>query len=72
MTEEELRNIIRAKITWDVNAASLAREWGVSPNYLSDVLHGKRGIGDKLANALGYRRVVTFERLTTEKINDQP
>jgi hypothetical protein len=67
MTEDELRNIIRSKIKWDVTTKSLAQEWGLPESYLSDVLNAERGIGHKLANALGYRRVVTFERQKTER-----
>jgi lambda repressor-like predicted transcriptional regulator len=48
---------------------SVSKELGVSAAYLSDVLHGRRQIGPKLARALGFRRrvakttIVTFERI---------
>jgi hypothetical protein len=64
LTEDQLREQIRARIGWHdgkrVFAKDLAAEFGVCQAYLSDVLNGKRGIADKLANALGYERVVTF------------
>ena len=64
LSENELRNLIRSKIGFHngerVFAQQLAEEYGVSKAYLSDVLNGRRGIADKLAGALGFRRVVTF------------
>lgn len=67
-TLEELRNELRAMIGWQdgrkVTAKSLAAKWGVSEAYLSDVLHGRRGIADKLACAMGYERSVVFRRVT--------
>lgn len=40
-----------------------AKELGISPQYLGDILAGRREISDRVAKALGFRRVVTFERL---------
>ena len=38
----------------------LADELGISPQYLSDVLKGRREISAQLASKLGYERVITF------------
>lgn len=43
-------------------AAGFAKKHGFSQSYVSDVLAGKRGIADKIANALGYERHVVFRR----------
>jgi hypothetical protein len=40
-----------------------ARENGISPQFVCDVLQGRRAPSDRLARALGYRRVVSFERI---------
>lgn len=40
-----------------------ARENGVSPQFVCDVLQGRRAPTERLARALGYRRVVSFERI---------
>lgn len=65
MTEEELREHVRSMIGYQgdcrVTAKDLAQRFGISQAYLSDVLNGRRGIADKLAGALGFERVVTFE-----------
>jgi hypothetical protein len=40
-----------------------ARENGVSPQFVCDVLQGRRAPTDRLGRALGYRRVVSFEKV---------
>ena len=40
-----------------------ALENGISPQYVCDVMQGRRAPSDRLARALGYRRVVSFERI---------
>lgn len=66
ISEDQLREQIRAMIGFQgerrVYAQDIADKCGVSKAYLSDVLNGRRGIADKLANALGYVRHVTFVR----------
>jgi hypothetical protein len=73
LSEEDLREKLRSMIGWrsgvKVTAKSLAEEWGLSQAYLSDVLNGRRGIADKLADALGYERIVTFRRRELENSN---
>lgn len=43
-----------------------AEELGISPQYLGDILAGRREISDRVAKALGFRRVVTFEKEKTK------
>ena len=40
-----------------------ARENGISPQFVCDVLQGRKAPSERLARALGYRRVVSFERI---------
>jgi DNA-binding transcriptional regulator YdaS (Cro superfamily) len=54
--EEALRAFIAGVGTQEAAAASL----GVSPEFLSMVLHGHRGVSRKIAAMLGYQRVVTY------------
>lgn len=69
LTEDQLREKLRGMIGFNgtdrIFAKDLAERFGVSQAYLSDVLNGNRGIADKLANAAGYERVVTFRRLSS-------
>lgn len=67
LTEEDLRNEVRSMIGIDASgnrtyAADLAEKFGISKAYLSDVLNGRRGIADRLAEAMGYERVVVFRK----------
>jgi len=53
-----IEHIVRA-----VNEAgsirAVARDWGVSPSYLCDLLAGRRAPGPAILGPLGLRRVVT-------------
>lgn len=41
-----------------------ARQYGVSSQFLSDVIRGRRNVTPNLANAMGYKRIVEFEKVT--------
>lgn len=66
MTEEQFIAEFRKVFDWRGSERLTAKQWsedhGFSQSYISDVLRGKRGVSDRMAEALGYRRVVTFER----------
>jgi len=47
-----------------------ARKAGVQQSLISNILHGRERMGPKVAKALGYRRVVTWEPL--QVISDVP
>jgi hypothetical protein len=36
---------------------------GVSPAYMSDILNGRREPGESVLRALGFRKVVRYERI---------
>lgn len=40
-----------------------AVKFGISPQYLNDILKGNREIPDKVARHFGVRRVVRYEKL---------
>ena len=67
LSEAELLEEFRALFNWKgvdrITAKAWAAQHGFSQAYVSDVLHGRRGVADRFAEALGYRRFVTFERL---------
>lgn len=52
---------LRDMVATDGNQACVARRLGVTPQYLSAVLAGKKGLGDKIPRALGYTEVVRYE-----------
>lgn len=63
MTDDEMRllaiNQIRRR---NMTQNELAAEMGISPQYLSDQLHGRRALGDRLLKSLGYRREIRYIR----------
>jgi hypothetical protein len=44
---------------YDGNRSAMARRWGITKAYLSDVLNGRRGAGPAVLRMLGVRKVVT-------------
>lgn len=70
-TEDEVLAEFRSLFGWKaegkVTAKSWAAEHGFSPAYVSDVLNGKRGIADRMAEELGYLRVVSFHPVRKQK-----
>lgn len=59
--EDALRLILRASCK--PSASAWASRRGVSATYISSVLLGQRRFGPKLLRAMGYRRVVRYEKL---------
>lgn len=43
--------------------AAWAAENGISPQFVCDVLQGRRAPTERLARALGYKRIVSFVRI---------
>ncbi len=62
MTADDVRAELVAKARSAGNAAGLARSFNVSPTYISDVCSGRREPGEKILQALGLERVVTYRR----------
>lgn len=59
-TEEQMRQLIADKAA-EVSQKTLAERAGVSPQYLCDVLKGRRDVSAQMAERFGYMRVITFE-----------
>ncbi len=56
-TEAQIRALLDARVHAAGTQITLAKELGISPVYISDVLRGRRQPGKTLLAALGYRRV---------------
>lgn len=63
LTPDALRGVMKTEIALVGEQQIAASAWRVSPQYVSDVLAGRREPGQKLLKALGYRRVVIYERV---------
>jgi hypothetical protein len=59
MTMDDVKTLLRA-VTRD-NRAAWARDNGVSPQYVTDILAGRRPPGDSVLEALGVERVTTYQ-----------
>lgn len=63
MTEDELINLLRRHCApWGARK-EFAKQAGVSAAFLSQVIAEHRRLPESLVKALGYRRVVTYERI---------
>lgn len=58
MTEKKLVDVLRRYYLEAGSLRKAAPRWGISGQYLYDILKGRRGIGDGLLAKMGYRREV--------------
>lgn len=63
MTHEELMDRLRADIAKAGTAKAWAERHGVAASYVTDVLRGHRGPGDKILAALGVERLVSYRKI---------
>lgn len=62
MTEAQVRREIADMVgRQQVPASAVARQLGVSPSYLSDVLSGRRAPGPKILETLGLEKITKHE-----------
>ncbi len=66
LTEGDMRNILRHRCEAVGGQAEFARQAGVSEGLVSLVMLGKRSVGKKLAEAMGYQKKVVFESLQSK------
>jgi DNA-binding transcriptional regulator YdaS (Cro superfamily) len=59
---EELQRIVDAG-----SQTEAAKSLGISPQYLSDVLLGRRAPGKKILAALGLQRRMVYERVSKKR-----
>lgn len=60
MPEQDPRTWLRQRVRALGTQRAVARELGVSDVYISDILHGRRGVSDALLAKMGLRRVVSI------------
>lgn len=64
ITADDMLTIFREKV--GKNQRDAAVRFRVSTSFLSDVLNGRRGISDELAQRLGYERKIVFVKRKVE------
>jgi hypothetical protein len=62
MTDADLIKILKTEIKQAVSLRKWAAAHDLSPSFVADVLSGRRNVTDRLAAALGFRAVKTWER----------
>jgi hypothetical protein len=67
VTQAGLLEVIRREVAVSGSQGNAARRLRVSPQYLCDVLKGRREPGQKLLDALGYCRIAVYKKLATEE-----
>lgn len=53
-SDREIVAGLRSRIKYDFGQVDLAKELKVSKAYISELLAGKRGVGERVLKALGY------------------
>lgn len=62
-TETELLEELKRSAGQKRGLTGAAEKLGFTVQYISDVIYGRRPVSEKLAERMGYRRVVEFERM---------
>jgi len=61
LTRDDLIALVRLEIVKARSQRNLARQWEVSPSYITDLLRGLRDPGPKILQAMGLERVVLYQ-----------
>lgn len=62
MTEEQMRVLLWSECEAAGSQTNWARKYGVSKQFVGDVIKGRRNVTDTISRALGYDRVVSYVR----------
>jgi hypothetical protein len=57
VSESEVIDLVWSKVAEAGSMRALARKWGVTPSYVSDLLGGRRSPGPMILNPLGLKRI---------------
>lgn len=64
LSETEVRSRLTSYVCAQESQRAAARLLGFSQPYIADVLLGRRAISEKLAEKLGFMRIVMFQRVS--------
>ena len=62
ITQDELKDIIEKMVTQWGSQRKVSDHLGISAAFLSDIINGNRPISNKVAQKLGYSKVVKYRR----------
>lgn len=64
MNNIDVVNLIKEQVRLcGYSQKTMAFNLGISPQYLSDILHYRRELSDRVLRSLGLARQVTYERI---------
>lgn len=66
-TRADLLEELRARVKQAGSQKALATEWGLSPQYINDLLKERRLLPEPIAHLMGYRELVTYHPLKEGK-----
>lgn len=66
LNEHEIKALIKSQLALSASMRQWSYSKKVNPSMVSQVMQGKISITPGLARAMGYRRVVRFERITND------
>lgn len=64
LTQDGIIAYLRSILELHGTQRDLAARVGVSEQYLSDILSGRRDVSDEFAQKIGFRRMIRFARIT--------
>lgn len=66
LDEKRARELLEQQIALAGHPSAFARNRGISPQYLHDVLNKRRAMSGKILTALGLKKIIEFEREVSE------
>jgi hypothetical protein len=72
LTPTEPIKKIQTLVSENGTQKAVAEMLNISPAYLNDILLGRKAISDRMARRLGYRRIISFEKLPGPADADRP
>lgn len=58
----DMRDVLTDMCDEHFTQAAVARKLSVSPGYLFDILHGKRGVSENMAKKMGWKAITVYVR----------
>ena len=60
LTEQEVLERLRTAIKRAGGQRAFAKQAGLTPAYVNDVVHGRRALADKILSTIGVKRTVMY------------
>ena len=58
--EHDMRDILTELVESHESQRAVADMLGISTSYLNDLLHGRRGVSERLATRMGYKKLSIY------------